>query len=181
VVEGEKRQVIEARRMTQKTIEPGERKALSLRDGRFIEFPRSGPGGKVTRFEQAEYPLVPENQANSRYRRKASSSIDLWRSLRLEDIAELQWRFSTPLSTLLLALLAVPLSKSNPRKGKFAKIGLGIVIFAFYYQLFVIAKTWVEKGRVAPLPGIWWVPLLLAALFLILLWRTGEVFYRRSE
>jgi lipopolysaccharide export system permease protein len=93
----------------------------------------------------------------------------------------MQWRLSTPLSTLLLALLGVPLSQSNPRKGKFANLGLAIVIFAFYYQLFVIAKTWVEKGKVPPLPGIWWVPALLAGLTVVLLWRTGEVFYRKPR
>jgi len=71
------------------------------------------------------------------------------------------------------------LSQSNPRKGKFANLGLAIVIFAFYYQLFVIAKTWVEKGVVSPLLGIWWVPALLAGLTVVLLWRTGEVFYRK--
>jgi hypothetical protein len=27
--------------------------------------------------------------------------------------------------------------------------------------------------------GIWWVPLLMAVLVVLLLWRTGEVFYRR--
>jgi lipopolysaccharide export system permease protein len=85
---------------------------------------------------------------------------------------------STPLSTILLALVGVPLSRSNPRRGKYAKLGVAIVIFAVYYQLFVIARTWVEKGRVDPLIGIWWVPLLLAGLAVFLLWRTGEVFYR---
>jgi lipopolysaccharide export system permease protein len=99
----------------------------------------------------------------------------------LEDIAELQWRWSTPLSTLLLALLGVPLSKSNPRQGKFAKMGAAVILFAFYYQLFVVAKTWVEKGAVPPLPGIWWVPALLVAVILFLLWRSGEVFYRRAR
>ena len=72
----------------------------------------------------------------------------------------------------------MPLSRSNPRRGKYAKLGVAIVIFAFYYQLFVVARTWLEKGKVLPLIGIWWVPLLLAGLAVFLLWRTGEVFRR---
>jgi lipopolysaccharide export LptBFGC system permease protein LptF len=47
--------------------------------------------------------------------------------------------------------------------------------------LFVIAKTWVEKGLVPPVMGIWWVPLLLALLAAVLLWKTGEVFWRRPR
>jgi lipopolysaccharide export system permease protein len=118
-----------------------------------------------------------ENTA--RYRRKSASTLQLIGSPRQEDIAELQWRLSTPLSTILLAMLGVPLSKSNPRRGKYAKLGVAIVIFAFYYQMFVIAKTWVEKSLVSPLIGIWWVPLMLTLLAVFFLWRTGEVFYRK--
>ncbi|TFG40697.1 MAG: LptF/LptG family permease, partial [Syntrophobacterales bacterium] len=88
---------------------------------------------------------------------------------------------SAPLSTVLLALLGVPLSKGNPRKGKFAKIGVGIVIFAIYFQLFVIARTWVDDAVVSPVPGIWWVPALLTGLTLLLLRQTGEIFYRRTR
>jgi len=67
------------------------------------EFPAGGPGGKITRFTQAEYPMPTED--TTRYRRKAASTLQLIGSPRLEDIAELQWRLSTPLSTVMLALL----------------------------------------------------------------------------
>ena len=79
------------------------------------------------------------------------------------------------MSTILLALLGIPLSRTNPRRGKYAKLGTALVIFAVYYQLFVIAKTNVENGTVSPVIGIWWVPALLLALTLVLLWRTGRL------
>jgi lipopolysaccharide export system permease protein len=179
VEEGDSRQVIQARRMVQGEADRSGQRMLYFRDGTLYEFPLSGQGGKITRFQQAEYPMPAENSAASRYRRKAASTVQLIGSPRLEDIAELQWRLSTPLSTFLLAVLAVPLSKSNPRRGKYAKLGVAIIIFAFYYQMFVIAKTWVEKSQVPPPVGIWWVPLLLALLAVFFLWRTGEVFYRK--
>lgn len=180
-IEGTNRQVIQARLMTQSEEQRSSQRVLYFHDGTLYEFPVSGEGGKITRFDQAEYPMPTDNAANARYRRKAASTAQLIGSERLEDIAELQWRLSTPLSTILLAVIGVPLSKSNPRRGKYAKLGVGIIIFAFYYQMFVIAKTWVEKSLVPPVIGIWWVPLLLAALSVFLLWRTGEVFYRRPK
>jgi lipopolysaccharide export system permease protein len=180
VAEGDKRQVIQAQRMNQGEVDASGQRVLTFREGAFYEFPLSGPQGTISLFEQAEYPLPADAAAGSRYRRKAADSRELLRSSRLEDIAELQWRLSTPLSTVLLALVGVPLSKSNPRRGKYAKIGVAIGIFAVYYQLFVIAKTWVEKAVVTPWVGIWWVPFLLLVLATLLLWRTGEVFFRRS-
>ena len=174
---GANRQVIQAQEMIQGEAGRDGQRALYFREGMFYEFPVGDPGGKITRFTQAEYPMPTED--TTRYRRKAASTLQLIGSPRLEDIAELQWRLSTPLSTVLLALLGVPLSKSNPRRGKYAKLGLAILIFAIYYQMFVIAKTWVEKSLVPPPIGIWWVPLLLALLAVFFLWRTGEVFYRK--
>jgi lipopolysaccharide export system permease protein len=178
VAEGNKRQVIQAQQMIQGEIDANGQRVLVFREGALYEFPVSGPKGSISRFEQAEYPLPADAGAGSRYRRKAADTERLMKSSRLEDIAELQWRLSTPMSTVLLALIGVPLSKSNPRRGKYAKMGMAIAIFAVYYQLFVIAKTWVEKAVITPWVGIWWVPLLMAGLTVWLLWRTGEVFFR---
>ncbi|MBL0715266.1 MAG: LPS export ABC transporter permease LptF [Desulfosarcina sp.] len=147
---------------------------MILQNGHLVKFSLSGKGGSIIRFEQAHYPIVSDSSASRRYRRKAASTSHLLQSDRLEDVAELQWRFSTPLSTILLALLGIPLSRTNPRKGKYAKLGAALIIFAVYYQLFVIAKTQVENGTISPLIGIWWVPALLMALILFLFWRTGK-------
>ena len=147
---------------------------MILRNGQLVEFPTSGNKGNIIRFEQAQYPIVTDSSKAGRYRRKAATTLHLFQSDRLEDVAELQWRFSTPLSTILLALLGIPLSRTNPRKGKYAKLGLAMIIFTVYYQLFVIAKTQVENGTISPLIGIWWVPGLLSVLVVFLLWRSGR-------
>ncbi len=177
IKEGGTRKVIQAERMVQGPEDESGAKSLRFSHGTLYEFPVSGEGGKVSQFDEAEYP-IPNDPPGERYRYKAAPTRDLIGSTNPEDISELQWRLSTPLSTLLLAIVGVPLSKSNPRRGKYAKLGVAIIIFAFYYQLFVIARTWVEKGKVIPLIGIWWVPLLLTILAAVLLWRTGELFYR---
>ncbi len=171
-------QVIKAEKMQQAGSGPNGQKVLVFKNGTLLEYASDGTGGQVTRFEEALYPVQDQNQSE-RYRRKAATSLYLFRSDLLEDIAEFQWRLSTPLSTILLALLGIPLSKTNPRKGEYAKLGLAIIYFAVYYQMFVIAKTQVEKGGVPPQIGIWWVPAIMAAVVFTLLIRSGEVFTRR--
>ncbi|MEJ5358842.1 MAG: LPS export ABC transporter permease LptF [Desulfobacterales bacterium] len=171
IEEGESRRVIRAERMTQTGPDRLGTRRLSFRDGAVYEFHPRETGGRVGRFAEAEYPMPQEDPDTGRYRRKAAPTGSLLGSPRLEDIAELQWRLSTPVSTILLALLGVPLARSNPRRGKYARLGTAIVIFAFYYQGFVVAKTWVEKAIVPPLPGIAWVPALLGLLLIGLLLR----------
>jgi lipopolysaccharide export system permease protein len=177
VADGDGWKVIRARQMIQEEGADG-RRTLLFEEGSLYEPPSGSQAGKITHFTQARYPLPDEMEAISRYRRKATATPQLVGSARLEDITELQWRLSAPLSTVLLALLGVPLSKSNPRQGKFARIAIAIVIFAVYFQLFVVARTWVDTAVVPPMPGIWWVPALLTGLTLLVLRQTGEVFHR---
>ena len=95
------------------------------------------------------------------YKTKSTSTFELRDSGNSEDLAEFQWRMSTPLSTLLLILLAIPLSRSRPRQGRYARMLAAIVIYSVYFNLLDVSRTWVESGTSA---GIWWVPALLGLL-----------------
>ncbi len=116
--------------------------------------------------------LNPDSHSDSppEYSSVAASSAWLAASDQARDTAEFQWRLSTPLSTLLLGLMGVPLSRSKPRQGKYAKFGTAILIYSGYYLLCTSARTWVQHGVVPPFPGIWWVPALLALLLLVSLY-----------
>lgn len=96
----------------------------------------------------------------------AARSLHLATSDTAADVAELQWRLSTPLSTLLLGMLGVPLSRVKPRQSKYSKFGMGVLIYSGYYLLCTSARTWVQRGVVAKFPGIWWAPALLSLVLL---------------
>lgn len=171
---GDDIKIIRADQVRQRLDQDSGRRFLLFNTGQMVEFGRLEIGGKITHFQEATYFLDPPQSALRNYKRKAASTARLIKSDKLEDIAELQWRLTTPISTLLLALFGVPLSRTNPRKGKYARVGLAVIVFAVYYNLFVVAKTWVEKGLVTTFPGIWWVPVLLALLLAFLLWRNAR-------
>ncbi len=164
-------QVIYARKANQ-VLEPTTGKEIIVfTDGHLYEFSRQGEKGRIIQFEQSAMPLEPNGNIKLKYRIKAAPTGSLVFSDNSEEIAEFQWRLSTPLATILLALIGVPLSRSSPRRGKYAKVMTAVVIFAFYYNLSAIIKKWVEKGVLDTLPGIWWVQLLLAGLLLLMLWQ----------
>lgn len=100
----------------------------------------------------------------------ALPTLALWKMMhvklhRLQTIAELQWRFSMPLQALLLGLLAVPLSRTQPRQGKYARLFPSLILYMIYAHLLFIARDWTVRGVVIPLVGQWWVH----GLFLIVL------------
>ncbi len=124
---------------------------------RVVEFVEHGIPYRLPSLE----PIEPEP--------RQKSIEDLLRSSDLHDVAELQWRFSVPLSTVLLGLLAVPLSRSRPREGRYGRLALGLLVFIIYFNLLSAAKSWIEQGAVAPELGLWWVHggMLLLALGLL--------------
>jgi lipopolysaccharide export system permease protein len=92
------------------------------------------------------------------------------------DRAELQWRISIPLQALVLALLAIPLSQSSPREGRYGRVGAGLLIYITYANLLAIARVWVERNAVEEWIGMWWVHALFAAVALLLFARVAGSF-----
>jgi lipopolysaccharide export system permease protein len=99
----------------------------------------------------------------------AASTARLSSSNAAPDIAEFQWRQSTSVTTLLLGMLGVPLSRANPRQHRNAKVGLAILIYAGYYLFYESARTWVQTGVLPRFPGLWIAPAALALVLIFAL------------
>jgi len=133
---------------------------LQLQDARVFKKVNNGTDfsaqfGKFDLWLPAQTPQPPG------YRVKSASTLALNRSADPEDRAEFQWRVSTPVSALLLALVAIPLSRSRPRQGRYAKMLMALGIYAIYFNLLDVSRSWVEQGS---LSFIWWVPGLLGVV-----------------
>lgn len=84
--------------------------------------------------------------------------------------AELQWRFSIPIMVLTLTLIAVPLSRVNPRSGKYAKLLPAILIYILYANFLFVARDSVSSGSTPVWLGMWWLHLLAAGFGGVLIW-----------
>ena len=124
-------------------------------------------------YQQTKYARhgirLPRGEQSSRaLENSAKSFTALLNSDDLESIAELQWRFSIPFAALLLALLAIPLSYTSPRQGRYSKIAIAILIYVPYANLLVLSRKWVAAGTIPPWVGLLWVHLLVIVLIFIL-------------
>ncbi len=138
-----------------------------LSDANIYEIDRAN--GQPDEFIQAKgYTLDPNSGKGEppEYSAVAASDAQLVASSASADVAELEWRLSTPLSTLLLGLMGMPLSRTKPRQSRYAQLGGALLIYVGYYLLFTSARTWVQHGVIAPVPGVWWVPALLTMILL---------------
>ena len=124
-----------------------------------------------TRFKTHGVLIPAIDPVEPRLKAAGMNMEQLWQSSHPAEKAELQWRFSIPLASLILALLAVPLSHTSPRQGRFAKIALAILIYIPYSNLLVLARKWIADGTVSPAFGLWWVHLIVLVLLLYLVIR----------
>lgn len=86
--------------------------------------------------------------------------------------AELQWRMAMPISAMIFALLAIPLSEVRPRYGKFIQLIPAMIIYIGYADLIFLSRSWISAGRISPQLGMWWVHGVALLLALILLMKS---------
>ena len=96
------------------------------------------------RLKQAEVPVIDNNLA-------ALSTSALWqiRHDSPKASAEWGWRISLVFMVPVIALLALPLAKVNPRQGRYLKLLPAIVLYLSYVVLLAAVKSGIEKESLA--------------------------------
>jgi len=152
-------QLITARTAIQRINRKGA-DTLVFNQGRLYTFNREQKLDTVASFVKYTLALEPPKIV-LREKIKATPSALLWRDRYPARIAELQWRLTLPLTTVLLALFAIPLSRTTPRQGKYGKIIIAIAIYGLFYALSLGLKTWIWDQVIPPWPGLWLVPAIM--------------------
>ncbi|MDZ7828262.1 MAG: LPS export ABC transporter permease LptF [Halofilum sp. (in: g-proteobacteria)] len=145
------------------------------------------PGGadfRVVEFERHGIRLSEPQPKQGSAGRGGWSMTRLWQSDDARDRAELEWRLAMPIACLLLALASVPLSHTTPRKGRYGKIAIALLLYLGYSNVMVVARNALADGSFPQWIGMWWAHALTLALILLLLahrsgWRwTGMMLSR---
>ena len=150
-----------------------------LHDGRRYEGVPGDNEFLVVDFGEGGFPVRPrQDETDDEVVELAASkpTSELLGSSRPVDRAELEWRLSTPISMIVLALLAVPLSRSaSPREGRYARLGIGLLAYIVYGNLLAIGRLWLERGIGPEWMGLWWVHLTALGMAVLLLVRQSGV------
>lgn len=151
-------------------IQPDGSRYLILQNGYRYD---GNPGKADYRIIQYETygVLLPKPEISSEIgEREAIPTSELIGSKDRRYQAELQWRLSIPLLVFIVTLLAVPLSKVNPRQGRFLKLLPAILLYMAYLSMLIAARGQLDKGRIPMALGLWWVHGLFLAVGLLMLY-----------
>jgi len=159
----------------QETAENGDR-FMVLESGRRYEVVPGTPEFRIMEFDR--YALRVETKEDRGITRSIASetSLNLWRSDNRYAHAELLWRINVPVSAVILALLAIPLSFVNPRAGRSANLILALLVYLIYSNLLSMTQAWVAQGRLSVVAGLLSVHVLMLLALPLLFARRILVF-----
>ncbi len=158
-----------------KVTDKGERYVV-LRNGRRYDTSANGDAAwRVTEFETYEVRIG--TRAEQAYISRDVETMTFEKLMALDTPpakAEMVWRLCWPFAALNLALLAIPLSYTNPRAGRSMSLILAVLIFILYLNGISVAESWVKTEKInwivafVGLNGA--VAILTAALFIRRVW-----------
>ncbi len=159
---GDKLEIAMAERAVQRGAGQAEQ-TFVLFDGRRYEGVPGTPTWRVIEFKEHGIPVRLPDFKKVRNREELRSTRELMTSDNPRARAELSWRTAVPVMAVVLMLLAVPLAKLRPRQGRFARVGLAVLVYFVYSNLLATVRVWIEKESPGGQFGLWWVHLSAAA------------------
>lgn len=154
----------------------GVERYLGLNDGFRVEGVLGQDNYRLMRYQRNDIKLQDnETDSTTDSVKRSAPTSELLRSSDPVQRAELHWRLAAPASTLVLILLALPLSRSSPRQPRYAGLLIALLTWFIYYNGMALGRSWISLGKLSPLAGFWWlhIPIMLIAAFL--LWRSEQL------
>jgi len=99
---------------------------------------------------------------------KSTSTLGLIESPTRNNMGELLWRIGMPVSALILALLAIPMSFVNPRAGRSVNLLFALLTYMVYSNVLSVSQARVAQGKLAFSTGWWLVHAVMLAVLLAL-------------
>jgi lipopolysaccharide export system permease protein len=141
------------------------------------------PGTKkynLMRFERNDIKLPRLKGRSVNVDENGKSLLELIDSERPIDKAELNERLSPAIVLVVLVLLALSISKSSPRNGKYGSLILGVLIYISYLYLLFIAVSLIANQKIPSWVGVWWVHAVFIVYAMQRIYKVDNPYGKRS-
>ncbi len=154
---------------------------LVLLNGRRYEGNPGEAEYRVMEFERYETRIESKEGEAPNETQKSRSTLDLLKAPTNQNLGELVWRLGVPVSALVLALLAIPMSFVNPRAGRSLNLLYALLTYMVYSNLLSLSQARVAQGQMSFALGMCLVHgIMIAALAFLFARRMGFLRFRRG-
>ena len=143
---------------------------LELHGGKRFDVTPGSLEFQVLEFERYGVKIAEETEDRRKTKKDAIPTVELIGSDNAKYQAQLQWRISLIIMVPILVLIAFPLSKVNPRQGRFARMFPAIILFMVYISVLIAVRGMVEKEKLSADFGIWSLHIIYFLIALSLLY-----------
>jgi lipopolysaccharide export system permease protein len=149
-------------------VDAGER-YLRLINGIRVEGIPGQRDYRVLHFQRNEVKLPFDASSDTEQDAATAATSTLLGDPKPDARAELNWRIATPIAVLLLAFMALPLARSEPRQPRYGLLLLALAAYVNYMALMLVGRGWLANGKLPLWLGLWWlhIPMLLLGLWLL--------------
>lgn len=149
--------LISAKRGTQFVDDRTGSRFLVLHEGTRVEGSPGELDYRVVEFDTYGLKIAENNTAREKQIEEAVSTLDLMNSGEPEQRALFHWRIALPLIVPVVTLLAIRLSRVNPRQGRFFHLLPAMLIYIAYLGLLIVARDALANQKMPEWLGLWWV------------------------
>ena len=118
---------------------------LELTDGYQYQGKPGEADYREVAFEKARVRIGSERSSSRPPEVRGRSTLDLIDDGGNEAMAELAWRWSLVLTVPIMCLAAVPLSRVNPRQGRFLRMIPAVLGYMLYVGLLLTMRSWIAE------------------------------------
>lgn len=149
--------ILLAKSGTQKVNADTGARFLELHNGKRFDITPGQLDAEILDFDLYGVKIAGEQEERIKIKKEAVPTLELLGSDERRHVSQLQWRLSLIIMVPICTMIAFPLSKVNPRQGRFARLLPAIILFMAYITLLISLRGMLSKGTISPMIGMWWV------------------------
>ncbi len=149
------------------TAENGDR-FIVLEQGRRYEGAPGDEQYRITEFDRYSARIETREGKEPAVTHKNTPTWTLIMNPTNPNLGELVWRFGIPVSSLILVLMAIPMSFVNPRAGRSVNLMIALLTYVVYSNLLSVSVARVAQGKLDVAVGAWAVHAVMVLLLLFL-------------
>lgn len=162
-----------AERGYQQITEDTRSRFLVLEEGHRYALPQEDLTSTDLQFERYALRMGVYQPPSVRQQVAAMPTSELLQSDLLASQVELQWRAGLPVMVVVMVLIALPLTKVNPRQGRFMAILPVLLLQMLFLGGLMSLQDTINKGQFPLWPGLWSIHAFFLVLGLLISWRKG--------
>lgn len=131
---------------------------IALHDGHRYDIRLNQDNWRLMKFEQNDIALSqPSDDSDDNDPESLRSTASLIGDRDPAARAELQWRIAIPFGPLVLAMLALPMSRQGPRSSPVGRILIAVLAYLIIVNLMTLGRSFIASGKLAAPVGMWWI------------------------